>query len=130
MMREKFTVKQMAENRSFYYCTEKNEKGEKLTVELVKIIDDLKDRKSFMNLWKKEGYIKEVLPSRWSIHTYVDDSDGNCRGAYNPMHKLSDDGKRYVINFEWMFEATEENKEKLLEEVYKRFMNELDHLAA
>jgi len=50
------------------------------------------------------------------------ETENNCYGIYNPQSKRSDDGKRNVINFDWIFEATEENKQKLLEEVYNRFM--------
>jgi hypothetical protein len=66
---------------------------------------------------------KEVLyyETHWSISTYVTDTEGNCYGRYNPQSKISEDGKRTVLNFDWMFEATEENKEKLLNEVYKVF---------
>jgi len=42
---------------------------------------------------------------------------------YNPQLKLDDSGENYIINFDWLFEATEENIEKLINEVYNRFMN-------
>lgn len=51
----------------------------------------------------------------WSVQVYVEDSEGNCFGSYNP---IIINGK---INFEWLFEATEDNKQKLINEVYKRF---------
>ena len=39
---------------------------------------------------------------------------------YNPQVKV--ENKRRVINFEWMLEETEENRQKILEEIYNLFM--------
>lgn len=114
---EKFTVKEMAPTRWIYDCNEKNAKGEKLLIEVNKIIVNLEDKKEAMNLWKKEGVIKNALPTWWSIETYVYDTEENCFGAYNPTVKGS------TLNFDWMLEATEENLNLLLEEVYNRFMS-------
>lgn len=122
-MTEKYTVEQMAPTRWFYYCKEKNEKRERLVIEVSKIIVNLKDKNELMNLWKKHGFIKNTLPTWWSIETYVHDTEENCFGAYNPTVKRSEDGKRNVINFDWMLEATEGNLNLLLEEVYTRFMS-------
>lgn len=123
MMTEKYTVEEMAPTRWFYYCNEKNAKGERLVIEVSKCIVNLKDKNELMNLWKKAGYIKNTLPTWWSIETYAHDTEGNCFGLYNPTVKRSEDGKRSVINFDWMLEATEENLNLLLEEVYNRFMS-------
>lgn len=117
----KYTIEQMAPARWYYTFEEKNRKGETLVIELMKITVDTSDKKSIPVLWKKHGYIDRVLPHYWSISTYVHDTENNCYGIYNPQSKRSDDG-RHVINFDWIFEATEENKQKLLEEVYNRFM--------
>lgn len=119
-MENKYTVEQMAEARWFYTFTDVNEKGEKLIIELQKC-EDNSSNKSLPKLWKKGGYIDRVLETYWCIETYVKDTEGNSFGMYNPQHKLSEDGKVMVINFDWMFEATEENKEKLINEVYKLF---------
>ena len=62
-----------------------------------------------------------MLETYWSVEVYVTDTEGTCWGRYNPQTKLSEDKKRLVINFDWMFEATEENKEKILNEVYRLF---------
>lgn len=119
----KYIIEQMAPTRWFYSFEDVNEKKEKLVIELIKIVvDNPNDKKCLPYLWKKHGYIDRVLPHYWSISTYVHDTENNCYGIYNPQSKRSDDGKRNVINFDWIFEATEENKQKLLEEVYNRFM--------
>lgn len=117
MIMEKYTVEEMAPTRWFYYCNEKNAKGERLLVEVEKIIVNLEDKKEAMNLWKKEGVIKNAFPTWWSIHNYVHDTEGNGFKAYNPTVKGS------TLNFDWMLEATEENLNLLLEEVYNRFMS-------
>lgn len=107
-----------------------NAKGESLIVNIKKIECNLKDKRSLMNIWKKAGYISEVLPTYWSIDTYINDTNGNCRRAYDPTiidYKQFDSKgnvvqSRHIINFEWLLEATEENYEKLMAEVERRFM--------
>ena len=120
-MKKEYTIEQIAESRWFYKFTEANEKGEKLIIELTRCEDDSSYKKSLPKLWNKNGYINRVLETYWSIQTYVKDTEGNCWGMYNPQEQLSDDRKRMVINFNWMFEATEENKGKLINEVYRLF---------
>jgi len=119
-MKNKYIIEQMAESRWFYTFTEANKKGEKLIIELSKCEDNT-SKNSLPKLWKQHGCIDRVLENYWSINTYVKDTEGNSYGMYNPQHKLTEDRKREVINFEWMFEATEENKEKLINEVYRLF---------
>lgn len=120
-MKKEYIIEQMAESRWFYKFTDTNEKGEKLIIELSKCEDWKESKNSLPKLWKKNGYIDRVLETYWCIQTYVKDTEGNSFGRYNPQDKLSEDGKRMVINFDWMFEATEENKEKLINEVYRLF---------
>lgn len=116
---KKYIIEQTAETTWFYTFTDVNEKGEKLVIELSKCEDWKESKNSLPKLWKKHGFINRVLETYWSIQTYVKNTEGNSYGIYNPQHKWSD-GKR-VIDFDWMFEATEENKEKLINEVYKLF---------
>ncbi len=110
-----YTIEKITEDREWYKFTDINAKGEKLLIEVMKITCDLKNKNSIMNLWKKNGYIENVMPSYWRVQVYIEDSEGNCFGRYNPTII---NGK---INFEWLFEATEDNKQKLINEVYKRF---------
>jgi len=119
-MTKNYTVEQMAGTRWFYNFTDANKKGEKITVELSKC-ENSYSINSLPNLWYKHGYIDRVLETYWSVEVYTTDTEGACWGRYNPQTKLSEDGKRSVINFDWMFEATEENKEKILNEVYRLF---------
>jgi hypothetical protein len=122
-MKKEYIIEQTAETVWFYKFTDTNEKGEELIIEL-NLCEDWKENKnSLPKLWKQGGYIDRVLETYWSIHTYVKDTEGNSFGAYNPQHKIveDEDGRKTVINFDWMFEATEENKEKLINEVYRLF---------
>lgn len=119
-MKKEYTVEQMAGTRWFYTFIEPNTKGEKLVIELCKCTN-LGGNNALPVLWKKHGYIDRVLETYWSISTYIKDTEGNSYGMYNPQHKLREDGKGMVIDFNWMFEATEENKEKLLDEVFRIF---------
>lgn len=120
-MKKDYIIEQTAETVWFYTFTDTNEKGEKLILELSKCEDWKESKNSLPKLWKKGGYIDRVLETYWSIQTYVKDTEGNSYGRYNPQHKLREDGKGEIINFDWMFEATEENKEKLINEVYRIF---------
>lgn len=117
-MRKDYTVEQMAETRWFYTFTDTNAKGEKILIELSKCTNH-GGTHALPILWNKKGAIDRVLETYWCIGTYATDTEGMCYGRYNPQHKLSEDGKRAVINFDWMFEATEENKQRLIDEVYK-----------
>ena len=112
--------------RNYYYYRDetgqdiKNDKGEHIIIE-VSHCDDPGGRGSLPALWQKNGYTSERLATYWSVDTYVYNEAGDCYRAYNPQEKLSDDRKRYVINFKWMFTATEANFEKLLKETLRRF---------
>jgi hypothetical protein len=127
-MTRNYTIEQMAETRWFFNFTDTNAKGEKITVELSKCSNPHCNN-SLPNLWFKHGYVDRVLETYWSVETYVTDTEGACWGRYNPQTKLSKDGKRVVINFDWMFEATEENKENILNEVYRLFSSAIGKTA-
>lgn len=100
---------------------EKNKKNESLTIELLLCKNDQSYKKSLPNLWYQKGYTDRVLETYWSVNTYVKDSEGYSWGCYNPQVKRSEDQNRMVINFDWMLEGTEENKEKIINEVYRIF---------
>ena len=116
----KYTVEKRAGSITWIHVTEPNAKGETLLIELSEC-ENSGGKNALPVLWKKHGFIDRVLDTYICIHTYVTDTEGNCYGRYNPQTKLSEDGKRNVINFEWMFENTEENKQKLIDECIKIF---------
>lgn len=64
----------------------------------------------------KKGFIKERLKSYWHVTVYAYDKKGACCGRYNPQ--ILPGGIK--INFDWVLEATEENKERILNEIIKR----------
>ena len=105
---------------TWIHVTEANKKEETLTIELVECTNP-GGKDSLPYLWHKAGYTDKILDTYLCIHTYCRDSEGNCCGQYNPQTKKSDDGKRNVINFEWMFENTEENKQRLINEAIRLF---------
>lgn len=118
----KFIKKEMANHRAFYELNETNKNGEKINVEIMEIFPDNTSKNSLPNLWLKHGYTNKLYNSYLCINCYVTDKDGNCLERYNPTVKLSDDEKRHVINFDWLLEVNEENKEIILNEIYKKFI--------
>lgn len=131
-MKVNFTKEIMpSDYQRFYFTGDKaNKAGETLLVEITEVHHDLKDKKSLMNLWVKEGYLDKPIKAFWSISTYVNDSQGNCYGKYNPQHysykKLDSKGKVVISNmrikFSWVLPATEENLEIILNECARQFM--------
>ena len=118
-MRKEYTVEERVNNRVWFYTfTDTNAKGEKICFELSKC-ENSGGSHALPVLWAKSGYIDRVLDTYWCLEVYATDTERQCWGRYNPCTKLSEDGKRAVINFDWMFESTEENREKLIEEVYR-----------
>lgn len=106
-----------------------NSKNEQIMIELSKCTSD-HSKNSLMNLWLKNGYLKNFIPTYWNIQTYVTDKKGNCYGRYNPqtkMHTRYEKGKlvecRPILNFDYVVEATEENKNWLIDQVIQLAFN-------
>ena len=116
----KIRVEEMAKDTRWYVTfEERNAKSEEIIVEFMRCTNP-GGKSSLPILWKKNGFIDRILETWWGVQVYVTDSEGRCRGAYDPTSKLSEDGKRMVINFDWMFEATEENAKRILEEIERQ----------
>ena len=113
---ENVKIKKMGDHRFFYEFLEKNKKGEKIVVEVTECYSNC-EKDSLPFLWKEHGFTKKLYKSYLCADVYVTDEEGNCYRKYNPTVKPSDDGKRYVINFDWMLEVSDENIEKILKEV-------------
>lgn len=96
----------------------KNGKGETLEIQIchMKSSDS-----SIINTWYKAGYIDTRLDTYLFCHTYVLDSEGNGSMKYNPTVKLSEDGKRNIVNFDWILTDTPENKVKIIEACIELF---------
>ena len=97
----------------------KNKKGESITLE-VDYCHNVKSPRCLPVLWHKAGYTDRLILNYWSIGTYVRDAEGSCWRKYD-FTKLSEDGKRRVIDFDWILEPTVENLEKMVTEVLRRF---------
>lgn len=110
-----YTIQKMNQKGTgeLYHFNDRNSKGERIEVEFTKI------EGHFINLWYKKGFIKEPLENYWNIMVYVYDKEGNCYGRYNPQ--ILPHGTK--INFDWVLEATEENKDLILHEIIKRTYN-------
>lgn len=108
--------RQFVEDSYIVNFTRKNYKGEKLSVWIEKCFDN-DSEKSLPKIWFRNGRTKKILPTYWNVNTYCYDRKGYCYGFYNPQVKP----ETTTINFDWMLEATEENMEILIQEIYKRF---------
>lgn len=106
--------KKMSQTREFYYFNDRNSKNERIEIEFTKVEND--NNGHLINLWYKKGFIKEQLENYWQVTVYAYDKEGNCYGKYNPQI-LPHETK---INFDWILEATKENKERILNEIIKR----------
>ena len=106
--------------RIWYRFEQKNEKGEKILVELVSCTRDPGSR-SLPILWKKKGLIDRVLDSWVGVNVYVTSEDGTCRGDYNPQES----GIGHKINFDWMLEDTPENRARVIAEICRRAFEEV-----
>lgn len=121
----KYTTEQRTTNSIFYTFEDRNKNGEQLIVELTNFYPDNTSKYSLPNLWKKHGYTTKIFDNYIHVSTYATDKKGYCWGYYNPQEKPTADGKRMAINFDWMLEVTKENTEKILKEIYRRFINEI-----
>lgn len=110
----KYTIEKMSQTREFYHFNDRNSKGERIEIEFVKVEND--NNRHLINLWYKKGFIKEQLENYWQVTVYAYDKEGNCYGKYNPQILPYETR----INFDWILEATKENKERILNEIIKR----------
>lgn len=120
-------IKQMAPMRWSYEFEKPNSKGELIAIELIKCANP-GGNNALPHLWYKKGWIDKELETWWSVYIYCTEPNGMCYGRYNPTCKTIQNKERVgkdkfiisyrnVLNFDWVLEATEENKIKLLDEV-------------
>ena len=93
---------------------DKTKDGETVGIEIMYCYEDEPAKNSLTKLWYKNGYTKEILPSYICIHTYATLENGMCYGYYNPQENTTEDGKRRVINFDYMFPISKDNEKKLI----------------
>ena len=104
-------IEEMAEGRRWFYHV-----GDNFIIEVTKCTHDLKSKNDLMNVWAKAGFISKKFDTHISIHTYFSDCNNNCYGWYNITERLSEDGKRKVINFDYLREFTPDNVNELVAE--------------
>lgn len=110
-------IEDMAESRRRFYSV-----GDRFLVEVSTCVHDPESPSNLMNIWKKHGYISAVFASHLAVSTYYTDEAGNCWGMFNITHKTSEDGKRRVINFDYLKEATPENERELVAECLRLYI--------
>lgn len=96
----------------------KNAKQETMLIEIIHC-ENPGGNNSLPYLWYKEGWTDKVMKTYIGCNTYVYDSENGCYGGYNVTEKY--DGKRNVINFDWLLEDTEENRKKIIEACIELF---------
>lgn len=116
-MEHTYKVEQRAAHRFLITYDQPNSKGEQVAIELMLCSGD-DSKHSLPYLWYKNGFTDHILKSYWYIETYVTKADGSCWGIYNPQDVK---GK---LDFDWMLDGTEENKEKILREFERRAYGE------
>lgn len=88
--------------REYIEFSEKNANGETIAVELA-TAQPLKH-------WAERGMLRPYI----AVTVYATDENGNCWGKYNPQ--ITTDHK---INFGYLPEDTEENRMKVVDDIYK-----------
>lgn len=94
-----------------------NGKGERIEAEFT-ICENPHTTHSLPRLWHENGYTDRELETWWSVAVYCYDENGVCRAKYNPTAKKG--GAGYVLDFDWVLEATPENLGKLSDEITRR----------
>lgn len=126
-----FKLDEQCGNRYFISYIGTNSKGETMSIHLIKCINP-GGNNSLPKLWEKHGYINRELKTWWSLETYIysNDDSNDCHMRYNPTIRQQIEkykGKivstRLVLDFNWIFEATQENAVKLLNECESRFLD-------
>ena len=91
-----------------------NNKGEKVEIEITKCFTDPRDKNSLPNIWKNSGFTKTLINNYLYVSTYVSIGD-ECFSMYNPFVIKNN----HKINFDWLLEVSDENIEKILNEIYR-----------
>lgn len=110
----KYTVTKQG-NHELYDFKDKNKNGERIIAEIGHY-DYEGQPYEVPYLWYKNGTTKEIMQSFITVRTYVYDDQGNCYERYNPTVKKNSNH----LDFDWILENTEENREKILKEIIRR----------
>ena len=87
-----------------------NNKGETIKVWIYKQVNDLRDKKSLMNIWAQKGYLKQPLEAHWWMEVHTTNKQSNEFNCYNPCIIPN----TTTINFNYILPATKDNLKLLL----------------
>ena len=88
--------------------------GEKIRVTLSRGTDT-GEKNSLPALWVKHGFTASRLSDWWNVEVVAISQDGTEHHRYNPQTT-----KDYKLDFAWMLPATEENAQKIFDEIARR----------
>ena len=75
-----------------------------------------------MEEWVKRGWVPRWMDEYLSVQVYFRDDEGVGHNWHNPQIKH---GTCREIEFGWLLEATPRNEEKLLQEIERRYENDM-----
>lgn len=110
-------MEELGSNEEWLYFIDSNAKGETMIVTISH--NESYGKKSLPYMWYKKGYTDREINKYLTCRTCVEKIDSPALEKYNPQ--LTEDLK---INFEWLLEDTQENKQMLIDEIAKRFYTE------
>ena len=114
----KYEIEERKYGSTWVHVIGENAKKERMTIKIVHCTNP-GGSNSLPYAWHKNGWTDKIMETWIGCDTYVHDSEGNCYGGYNVTSKY--DGKRNVINFDWMLEDTRENMIKIVEACIELF---------
>lgn len=103
----------------YWEYSKRNKLNERLVVE-VNCCYNEKGKHTLPVLWFKNGWTDHLILNYIDVRPYVYNENGDCYDKYS-FTKTSEDGKRRVIDFDWVLDANETNLAKLITELLKRF---------
>lgn len=113
-----YVIKKRDFGSTWVHVNGRNAKDETMIIELVHCTNP-GGKNSLPYMWYKNGYTDKIMETWLGCHTYVTDSEGNCYGGYDVTSRY--DGKRNVINFDWLLEDTDDNMKRIIGECIKLF---------
>lgn len=114
----KYEIEKGNNGNAWIHVIGKNAKQETMVIEIVGCKNP-GGKDSLPYAWYKNGWTNKVMETYIGCNTFVYDSEGGCYGGYNVTEKY--DGKRNMINFDWLLEDTQENRNKIVEACIELF---------
>lgn len=117
MLDERIERIEKRNSTTWIYVSGSNKKSETMIIEICHCEANPKDKKTLPYLWFQAGMTKKLYKTWISCQTYVNDSEGDCNGIYNPTVIKG----KTKIDFDWLLEDTEENREKIINKCIEVF---------